>query len=137
MVEFIDGSILAELCEPDMLVPIQYAMSYPERLNNHLPTLDILGAGKLHFEKPDRKRFPCLDLGYAASRRGGSLPAAMNAANEIAVSAFLEEKIGFMDIPKLIEKVMSKHRVVSKPDLNEIINVDEWAREAALALIND
>ncbi len=136
MVEFVDGTHLAQLAVTDMRVPIQYAMTYPERLNNHLPTLDILSVGKLHFEKPDRKRFPCLELGYEASRAGGTLPAALNAANEVAVEAFLGRKIGFMKIPDLIEKVMTKHRIKKNPNLEAILDADQWAREAASALID-
>ncbi len=131
MVEFVDGSHLAHLGITDMRLPIQYAMSYPERLDNHLPTLDLAGAGSLRFEKPDTERFPCLELGYEASRRGGSMPAVLNAANEIAVAAFLEERISFPGIAKMIETVMTRHRVLENPGLEELLGADAWAREEA------
>jgi 1-deoxy-D-xylulose-5-phosphate reductoisomerase len=131
LVEFVDGSHLAHLGITDMRLPIQYALSYPERLVNHLPTLDLVSLRRLHFEKPDCRRFPCLDLGYEASRLGGSMPAVLNAANEIAVQAFLEERIGFTDIPKTIETVMKKHRVLKNPQLEELLEVDQWARQEA------
>ena len=131
MVEFVDGSHLAHLGVTDMRLPIQYAMSYPERLNNHLPTLDFTQIRSFHFEKPDRRRFPCLDLGYEASRIAGSMPATLNAANEVAVEAFLQEKIKFPDISKIIEKVMTKHRVIEQPKLNDLLETDGWARQLA------
>lgn len=133
MIEFIDGSHLAHMGITDMRLPIQYALSYPERLDNHLPSLDLVSLGSLHFEKPDRKRFPCLELGYEASRTGGTLPAVLNAANEVSVEAFLNGKIGFTDIPKLIERVMSHHDVIGHPDLDQILEADRWAREEALS----
>jgi len=134
MVEFVDGSYLAHLGITDMRLPIQYALSYPERLDNHLPELDFAACREFHFEKPDRRRFPCLDYGYEASRAGGSLPAVLNAANEVAVEAFLTRKIGFMDIPRVIERTMKKHRVLPSPDLKQILEIDAWAREEAIRL---
>ena len=135
MVEFVDGSHLAHLGIADMRLPIQYAMSYPERLENHLPHLDLTSLEALHFEKPDFRRFPCLELGYSASRIGGTLPAVLNAANEILVDAFLNHKTGFLDIPKIIAKVMSQHRLVRKPSLPDIFAADAWARERAEELL--
>ena len=135
MVEFIDGSHLAQIAVTDMRLPIQYAMSFPERLNHLFPHLDLAKVGRLHFAKPDLKRFPCLLLGYEAKRRGGTLPAVMNAANEAVVSAFLEEKIPFLGIPKTIERVMQSHRVRSNPSLEEILEADRWAREEVCKLI--
>jgi 1-deoxy-D-xylulose-5-phosphate reductoisomerase len=128
LVEFIDGSHFAHLGVTDMRLPIQYAMSYPERLEDHLPRLDLAHLAALHFEKPDRKRFPCLDLGYTASKIGGTMPAVLNAANEIAVEAFLSHRVGFLGIPKIIEKTMSAHRLVRQPVLVDIFAADAWAR---------
>ncbi len=131
MVEFVDGSHLAHLGVTDMRLPIQYALSYPERLVNHLPTLDLVRLNRLHFEKPNPRRFPCLELGYAASRAGGSMPAVLNAANEIAVASFLENEIRFTDIPRVIEKTMGRHRPVKNPPLEIVLEADAWARECA------
>ena len=131
LVEFVDGSHLAHLGVTDMRLPIQYAMSYPERLQDHLPHLDLTQLAALHFEKPDRKRFPCLDLGYTASKIGGTMPAVLNAANEVAVEAFLAGKIGFLGIPKIIEKTMRTHQLVYKPVLTDIFSADAWARKTA------
>jgi len=135
LVEFVDGSQFAHLGVADMRLPIQYALSYPERLDGPLPRLDLTGLGALHFEAPDLRRFPCLELGYAASRGGGTLPAVLNAANEVAVAAFLDHQIGFLDIPKIIAKVMNQHRLVRKPSLPEIFDADAWARERAEELL--
>lgn len=131
MVEFVDGSHLAHLGITDMRLPIQYALSYPERLMNHLPTLDFSKIGSFHFEKPDKKRFPCLELGYEAVRQGGTLPAVLNAANEVAVEAFLNDDIPFIKIPKLIENTMKHHRVIAQPQLNDLLETDAWARQYA------
>lgn len=131
MIEFVDGSRLAHLGITDMRLPIQYALSYPERLHNSLPELDLVRLGSLHFENPDRRRFPCLDLGYEASRVGGTLPTVLNAANEVAVQAFLDRRMGFMQIPKTIERVMRRHRVIKNPGLAEILDCDQWARVEA------
>ncbi len=129
LVEFVDGSHLAHLGITDMRLPIQYALSYPDRLTNHLPTLDLAGLKQLCFEKPNRKRFPCLSLGYEASRMGGSMPAVLNAANEVAVEAFLQNRIGFTSIAKIIEKTMQRHRLIKQPALAAILEADRWARE--------
>lgn len=128
LVEYVDSSILAELGVPDMRVPIQYALTYPERFENHLERLDLVKVGQLNFEEPKRDLFPCLDLALEAGRRGGTLPAVMNAANEVAVYKFLNEKIRFMEIPELIRKVMDRHEVIDSPDLKQILAADEWAR---------
>lgn len=130
LVEFIDGSHMAQLAITDMRIPIQYAIGYPERLDsNGLPRLDLTSVGRFHFEKPDMEKFPCLGLGYEAKRTGGTMPAVLNAANEMAVGSFLEGKISFVDIPLNIEKIMKKHRVVRKPGLEDILEADRWARE--------
>lgn len=131
LVEFVDGSHFAHLGVTDMRLPIQYALSYPERLEDHLPHLDLTHLAALHFEKPDRRRFPCLDLGYTASKIGGTMPAVLNAANEVAVEAFLAGRISFLGIPKIIEKTMSAHRLIYKPVLADVFAADAWARETA------
>ena len=135
MVTLVDGSVIAHMGITDMRLPIQYALSYPDRLVNHLPALDFVSCRKLHFEKPDLKRFPCLALGYAASQAGGSMPAVLNAANEIAVEAFLGFKIGFNMIPKVIEKTMKKHRALRNPSLSDLLETDAWARQKAEELL--
>ena len=131
MVEYVDGSVMAQLGSPDMRIPIQLALTWPERAENCFPRLDVLKCGSLTFEEPDKNAFPCLGLAYEALKAGGTMPSAMNAANEAAVSLFLEEKIGFNDIPRIIEKVMYKHIVNTKPGLDDIIEVDRWARTTA------
>ncbi len=135
LVEFIDGSHLAQLAVADMRVPIQYAMSFPDRLNHIFPKLDLTEIGSLNFEKPDARRFPCLGFGFEAKRRGGTLPAVLNGANETAVEAFLEERIPFLGIPNTIERVMRKHRVKSDPTLHEILEADDWARKEVASLL--
>jgi len=135
LVEFVDGSHFAHLGVTDMRLPIQYALSYPERLEDHLPHLNLEHLAALHFEKPDRKRFPCLDLGYTASKIGGTMPAVLNAANEVAVGAFLGRRIGFPGIPKLIEKTLRAHRIIYKPVLADIFAADAWARETTEELL--
>lgn len=135
MVEFVDGSHLAHLGITDMRLPIQYALSYPSRLMNHLPTLDFGKIQSFHFEKPDRKRFPCLELGYQAIAEGGTMPAVLNAANEIAVEAFLNDEIPFLKIPKLIESAMKKHRVSAQPKLSDLLETDAWARQYTQELL--
>ena len=133
MVEFVDGVILAQLSVTDMRVPIQYALSYPERLESRLSGIDFCKTGSLNFEKPCFARFPCLSLAYEAAKELGTLPCVLNAANEIAVAEFLKEKLRFMDIPKVVEKVMRLHRNVLEPGLLEIRQADSWARGAAFS----
>jgi len=133
MVEFVDGSVLAQLSLPDMRFAIQYALTYPERVDGHLPALDLAKAGPLHFKEPDEKRFPCLRLAREAARTGGTMPAALNAANEIAVQKFLDGKITFSGIGRLVESVTAQHKVKAKPDLNDIVEADAWARKTAEA----
>lgn len=131
MVEYVDGSVMAQLGSPDMRIPIQLALTWPERSENRFPRLDLLKCGGLSFEEPDTNAFPCLRLAYEALKAGGTMPAAMNAANEAAVSRFLNRKICFTDIPLIIEEVMQKHIVNTKPGLDDIIEVDRWARTTA------
>ena len=135
LVEFIDGTMLAQLSISDMRFSIQYALTYPERKDGKLPSLDLASLGSLHFEKPDEKRFPCLSLAKYAAHEGGTMPVILNAANELAVEHFLSGSILFSDIWSIIEKVMEKHNSISEPDLNDIFNADSWAREEAGTII--
>lgn len=133
LVEFVDGSILAQLDRPDMRGPIQFALTYPQRLPTRRPRLDLRQLAGLTFEPPDYRRFPCPLLAYEAARRGGTLPAVMNAANEVAVTRFLEGEIRFTDIPRLIEAVMAQHEPQPLGSLEMVLAADAWAREAARA----
>lgn len=129
LVEFVDGSVLAQLGLPDMRLPIQYALTYPNRINCKMERLDLTQIKKLTFEKPDTKTFPCLDLAYEALRLGGTMPAVLNAANEELVLQFLDENIGFYDIPIRIEKAMAKHNNIENPKIDDILEVDKSTRE--------
>ena len=131
MVEFIDGSVLAQLSVTDMCFPIQYAVTFPERMPSGLPPLDLAKLGSLTFEAPDEKRFPALRLAREAGEAGGTLPGVFNAANEVAVEAFLAEQIPFPRIWGMVEEVMQKHSTLSSPDLEAIIVADRWARSEA------
>ena len=131
MVELIDGSVIAQLGVTDMRLPIQYACSYPERWDGLLPALDLARAGRLEFLAPAHDRFPCLGLAYAALRAGGTLPVALNAANEIAVGAFLDHKLGFMAIPRVIKKTMQAHAPQPVSTLQAVRRADAWARDYA------
>ncbi|MFZ2446429.1 MAG: 1-deoxy-D-xylulose-5-phosphate reductoisomerase [Syntrophobacteraceae bacterium] len=135
MVEYIDGSVIAQMGIPDMKVPIAYALAYPERLPVAGARLDLFQLQKLSFYPPDMEKFPCLRLAYEASRSAATMPAVLNAANEIAVHAFLEKKIGFTDIPDTIERVMKAHVPAQNPDLESILAADAWARSEAAAII--
>jgi 1-deoxy-D-xylulose-5-phosphate reductoisomerase len=131
MVEFVDGSVLAQLSVTDMCFPIQYAVTYPERLPSGLPPLDLAKLGSLTFEAPDEQRFPALRLAREAGEQGGTLPGVFNAANEVAVEAFLEERISFPKIWQMVESVMQAHRTDKHPNLEAIVAADRWAREQA------
>jgi 1-deoxy-D-xylulose-5-phosphate reductoisomerase len=131
MVELTDGSVIAQLGVTDMRLPIQYACSYPDRWDAALPSLDLVRAGRLEFTRPPYERFPCLGLAYRALRAGGTLAVVLNAANEIAVELFLAGKLGFMDIPRVIEKTMDAHAVEEVSTLAVVRRVDGWAREQA------
>ena len=135
MVEIVDGSLLAQMGIPDMRTPIAYALTYPERIKNDLPLLDLVKARNLEFYKPDIKKFPCLRLAYEAGICGGTMPAVLNAANEIAVEAFLKEIINFVDFPGIIDKVLNIHKSVKDPSLEDIMNADGWARTQTKELI--
>lgn len=128
MVEYKDGSIIAQLGIPDMTIPISYALSFPRHIGNILPRLELEDIGTLSFEKPDLERFRCLELALRAARTGGSMPAVMNGANEVAVESFLEGIIGFLDIPDLIEKTMEAHEPYSIDTIDKVIEADRWAR---------
>ncbi|HEY5535035.1 MAG TPA: 1-deoxy-D-xylulose-5-phosphate reductoisomerase [Ignavibacteria bacterium] len=128
MIELIDGSVLAQMGIPDMRIPISYALTYPERIINDISSLNLLETKKLEFRQPDMKKFPCLRLAYEAGICGGTTPAVLNAANEIAVAAFLEQKIKFVDLPKIINKVLTAHVCGEDPSLESILNADSWAR---------
>ena len=135
MVEFIDGSVLAQMGIPDMRIPIAYALSYPERINNKYQPLDLCKIKNLEFQRPDREKFPCLDLAYAAGICGGTMPAVLNAANEIAVEAFLNKTINFVDLSMIIDKVLNTHNSVKDPSLEDILMADKWARAKTKQLI--
>lgn len=128
MVEYVDGSVIAQLGPPDMRIPIQLALTWPQRAGNEFDRMDLLQHRNLSFEEPDMDTFVCLRLAYEALKQGGTMPAVMNGANEAAVDLFLNKKIGFCDIPRLIEKVMQTHIVNTMPHLDDIIEVDKWAR---------
>ncbi len=132
MVELTDGSVIAQLGVTDMRLPIQYACSYPDRWETPLPALDLARAGTLEFHEPAHDRFPCLALAYRALRAGGTLPVVLNAANEVAVGAFLDGKLGFTAIPRVIQKTMDAHQVESISTIETVRRVDRWAREQAL-----
>lgn len=135
LVEYVDGALLAQLGIPDMKTPIAYALTYPERLPLDLPALDLCRLGQLNFTSPNSQCFPCLGLAYDAIRRGGTTPAVLNAANEIAVDAFLHEKVGFLDIPRIIGSVIDKHSSRAASNLEQILSADAWARQTAQAVI--
>lgn len=131
MVEYVDGSVLAQLGNPDMRTPIAYGLGYPERLESGVSSLDLLSVGRLDFSPPDQERFPCLRLAYEALEAGGTAPAILNAANEIAVEAFLAERIGFMDIPAIIESVLSASQIEQVVSIEQLVAIDAQARESA------
>lgn len=137
LVEFVDQSVIAQLGLPDMKVPIQYALSYPKRFSSSGKSLDLAEIKKLEFKEPDFDMFPCLKYAYEAGNIGGTIPAVMNAANEAAVYAFLENKIRFLDIPRLIRKIMDNHRLIKNPSLKDIIEADKKAKEEAKKIIED
>jgi 1-deoxy-D-xylulose-5-phosphate reductoisomerase len=135
MVAYHDGSVMAQLGIPDMKVAIAYALSYPQRLPLRQPLPKFDSSRPLTFEQPDLEKFPCLALAFNACEAGGTLPAVLNAANEVAVTAFLNQIIGFVDIAKVVEQTMNKHYIILKPDLPEILEADRWARKQAVAQI--
>lgn len=134
LIELQDTSVLAQLGWPDMRLPLLYALSWPERIYTNWESLDLVKCGSLTFKEPDHDKYPCMELAYAAGRAGGSMPAVLNAANEQVVALFLDEKIKFLDIPKLIEAVCDKHQAdnCQDPSLDDILAADQWARQMVL-----
>src|SRR3989344_4102559 len=137
LVEFHDKSVIAQLGMPDMKIPIQYALTYPKRLQGMAPSLDLAKTSTLDFSEPDFEKFPCLQYAYEAGKTGGTLPAVMNAANEVAVNSFLNNKIRFLDIQRLIKKMMDEHNSIKNPSLKEILENDRKAREETKNLIEE
>jgi 1-deoxy-D-xylulose-5-phosphate reductoisomerase len=128
MVEYIDGSVIAQMGIPDMRIPIAYALAYPERLELDLPPLDFFSVKTLTFQEPDLRRFPCLDLAFAACKAGGTMPAVLNASNEVAVQAFLDNRIPFNGIPRMVNQVMQEHALDPAAELEALLEADSWAR---------
>jgi len=135
MVEYKDGSIISQMGVPDMIIPISFALSFPHHLKTRVPPLELEKIGTLSFEKPDMKRFRCLDLALKAAEIGGSMPAVLNGANEIAVESFLKGNIGFLDIPDLIEKTMASHKNHPIDSIETVMEVDRWARDMARSIL--
>ena len=135
LVEFVDGSVVAQLATHDMRLPIQYALTYPNRRQSPWPRLDLLSVATLTFEAPDFNRFPSLRLAYEAGKAGGYAPCVLNAANEIAVAAFLSGRISFLQMAKLVESVLERHIPGTPSELNDIVEMDNWARRSALAML--
>lgn len=135
MARLTDGTVIASMGVTDMRIPIQYALTYPDRWEMDLPALDLAHIGGLTFEEPDFERFPALRVAYEAGRAGGTAPCVMNAANEVAVNAFLQGSIGYYDIVRTVQQVLDAHKVVQRPGLSEILAADAWARERAGGII--
>ena len=131
LVEFLDGSVIGQLATPDMRLPIQYALTYPFRRDSLVESLDLAKLGVLEFHLPDPGRFPCLRLAYFAVEEGGTSPAVLSAADEVAVESFLREEICFSEIPKVVEAALESHQVVSHPSVEDIMEADCWARDFA------
>jgi 1-deoxy-D-xylulose-5-phosphate reductoisomerase len=131
MVAYHDGSIIAQLGIPDMQGAIAYALSYPRRLALRQPLPNLAALGSLNFEPPDMDRFPCLRLAFEACERGGTLPVVLNAANEVAVAAFLARRLSFTGIAEVVQSAMAEHGVVQSPDLDAVLAADSWARHTA------
>ncbi len=136
LVEFVDGSVIAQLGVPDMRLPIAYALNYPRRLPLNSPPLDLCRIARLTFETPDQTRFPALALGYAAARTGGTMPAVLSAANEVAVAAFLDGRLRFPEIPRVVARTMEAHEACELTDLAQVLTVNRWARDFAAGLIS-
>lgn len=134
-VEYEDGAVIGQMGVPDMKVPISYALTYPNRVENGFEKLDITKVGTLTFEEPDTETFECLSLAYKAIKAGGTMPAVLNAANEIAVAAFLKGSIGFMDIPRIIKNTMENHKVIHNYNIDELLAADSWGRSYAAKIL--
>ncbi len=137
MVQYCDGSVLAQLGQPDMRTPIAYGMAWPERIEAGVESLNLFDIARLNFEAPDEENFPCLALARIAFAQGGTMPAVLNAANEVAVAAFLREDIRFTTIPALIKKVMDQHSLVSADSLDAVLSADSWARATAESFLQE
>jgi len=137
MVEYMDGSIIAQLAPPDMKIPVSYALSYPKHRKGQLPSVDFLEIGHLSFEQPDTQRFKCLDLALKAGYMGQSMPAVLSGANEIAVKAFLDGKIKFLEIPDLIESTMEQHELHPIDSIDRALEADQWAKARATAILDE
>ena len=135
MVEFVDGSVIAQLGTADMRIPIQFALTYPDRWENKLPSIDLSKIGSLEFFEPDLNKFPCLNLAHQALETGGTMTAVLNAANEIAVENFLLERLPFSSIPQIVDSTMQKHDIKTNPGLEDVLEADRWARSKAQSLI--
>jgi 1-deoxy-D-xylulose-5-phosphate reductoisomerase len=136
MVRYQDGSVIAQLGVADMRIPIAYALTFPHRLKGSWKPLELTRQGELSFLPVEKKRYPALGLAYKALREGGTMPAVLNAANEVAVAAFLENRIGFRQIHRVIDKTMQNHTRKPAKDVDEILEVDRWAREKARSFIH-
>jgi 1-deoxy-D-xylulose-5-phosphate reductoisomerase len=136
MVEFRDSVILAQLSVTDMRIPIQYALSYPLRFTSHIESVDFARIGSLCFEEPDFEKFPCLRLAHLAAQELGTMPAVLNASDEVAIASFLSGRIKFVDIPVIVEKVLFSHRKVKNPSLTDILEADKWARGKAIETVD-
>ncbi len=136
MVEFVDGSIIAQMSVPDMKGPISYALSYPERFAGILPVLNLAEIRELTFEEPDLKKYPSLSLTYEAIRAGGTMPCVLNAANEVAVEAFLNRRISFTEIARVVSETMAQHKVLKTDNINTVLNASNWAQARAEEIIN-
>lgn len=137
MVEYNDHSIMAQLGSPDMRIPIQYALTYPKRLNNSLKSLSFSDVSELTFKKPDYERFSCLKYAFEAGKIGGTMPAVLNAANEVLVSAFLSDKINYLDISRIVKETMDSHTLIKNPDIYEILEVDKSVKEKVRKIVCD
>jgi 1-deoxy-D-xylulose-5-phosphate reductoisomerase len=137
MIEYRDGSMLAQLGQTDMRGPLSYAMAYPARLDGALPSIDLSQVGKLTFAEPDLKKFPCLALGLTAAQAGHSIPAVLNAANEVCVENFLENRIAFNDIARIIAQTMEAHTLTAVAELEQLCAIDAWARRTARGMIEE
>jgi 1-deoxy-D-xylulose-5-phosphate reductoisomerase len=135
MVRYQDGAVIAQLGIPDMRIPIAYALSYPHRLKGSWKPLDLFERKELNFLPVDKKRFPALSLAYGALREGGTMPCVLNAANEVAVAAFLDRRIGFREIHRIIEKTMLRHKTKHAKAVAEVVEIDGWARRTASSFI--
>jgi 1-deoxy-D-xylulose-5-phosphate reductoisomerase len=137
MIELVDGSLKAQLSLPDMRLPIQYALTYPERLPIDMPNVDFVKLGSLNFGAMDMERYPCLGIALAAGVRAGTYPAALAAADEEAVGAFLRGRLRFTDIPRLLEDALQKHDADAEPDLEAVMVADDWGREFARGWVEE